>query len=247
LQKNVFTFLGRRIELWTHPEPDHLATIIRSSGRFYEPDVLMKVQEIYLPGTTIVDVGANIGNHTVFFAAVLGAPVIAVEPFGPNHELLEVNITANGLGGLVRPHCLALGARDGNGTTRIGDATNFGTVSVVTGSGEIVVRSLDGLLLQHPPQPIGLIKIDVEGSEAGVLAGARQTILRWQPDIVIEADGTDRFLATARQLLDLGYAPRGRYAWTPTYLFSAVDQAARLQSLLEPLAVAIRQKEGVLF
>ena len=238
MQKNVFNFLGHRIELWTHPEPDHLATIIRGTGRFYEPDVLTKVQEIYLPGTTIVDVGANIGNHTVFFAGVPGAPVIAVEPFGPNHDLLTVNIAANGLGGRVRSHCLALGERDGSGTTRIGDAANFGIVSVLTGSGDVSVRSLDNLLLEHPAQPIGLIKIDVEGSEAAVLVGAQRTIRQWRPDIVIEADGAERFQTTARHLLDLGYAPRGRYAWTPTYLFSAIDQAARMRTFLEPMAVA---------
>jgi hypothetical protein len=83
VQKTVFQFFGRRIELWTHPEPDHLARVIRSTGQFYEPDVLMKIREIHLPGTIIIDVGANIGNHTVFFAAILGAPVLAIEPLVP--------------------------------------------------------------------------------------------------------------------------------------------------------------------
>ncbi len=233
MQKTAFNFLGRRIELWTHPEPDHLAALIRSTGRFYEPDVLMKAQEIHLPGTTIVDVGANIGNHTVFFAAILGAKVIAFEPYGPNYELLQLNIAANGLEGLVSTHCVALGEQDGSGTVRIGDPGNLGTVGIHVGSdmggGEIPVRSLDGMQLR---EPVGLVKIDVEGGEAAVLAGARQTIRRWRPDILVEADGADRFLAAARQLHELGYAPRGRYAWTPTYLFSAVDQAARMEVLL---------------
>jgi hypothetical protein len=78
----------------------------------------------------------------------------------------------------------------------------------------------------------------VEGNEAAVLAGARQTIRRWRPNIIVEADGTDRFLAMARQLHDLGYVPRGRYAWTPTYLFTTIDQVARMQSLLNPVAHA---------
>lgn len=240
-QKNVFNFLGRRIELWTHPEPDHLAVLIRATGCFYEPDVLLKAQEIHLPGTIIVDAGANIGNHVVFFAAVLGAKVIAFEPYGPNYELLRLNVAANGLEGLVDTHPTALGAQDGSGTVRIGDPGNLGTVSVQvgggiqSGGGEISVRSLDGMNLQ---EPVGLIKIDVEGGEAAVLAGARQTIRRWRPDILVEADGADRFLATARQLHELGYAPRGRYAWTPTYLFSAVDQAARMDSLLGAIAQA---------
>ena len=235
MQKNVFSCLGRRIELWTHPEPDHLATLIRSSGRFYESDVLAKVQEVYWPGTTIVDVGANIGNHTVFFAAILGAQVIAMEPYRASHDLLEVNVAANGIEDRVRTHCVALGERDGSGSVRIGDPGNLGTVGIQADGGDIPIRSLDGMALDTP---IGLIKIDVEGDEAAVLAGARQTIRRWLPDIIVEADGADRFLATARQLQELGYAPRGRYAWTPTYLFSAVDQGARMHGLLDRLAQA---------
>jgi FkbM family methyltransferase len=235
VQKNVFSFQGRRIELWTHPEPDHLATLIRRTGHFYEPDVLAKIHEIYLPGTIVVDVGANIGNHTVFFAAILGAPVVAIEPYAPNHDVLQLNIAANGLETLVHTHCLALGDRDGSGSARIGDPGNLGTVGVSAGAGDIPIRSLDGMRLD---QPVGLIKIDVEGGEAAVLAGARHTIRRWFPDIMVEADGPDRFLATARQLHALGYVPRGRYAWTPTYLFSAVDQAARMASLLHPVARA---------
>lgn len=241
MQKNVFHFLGRRIELWTHPEPDPLATLIRSTGRFYEPDVLAKAQEIYLPGTTIVDVGANIGNHTVFFATILGAQVIAMEPYRPNHDLLEVNVAANGIGDRVRTHCLALGERDGSGSVRIGDPGNLGTVGIQAnggiqaGGGDIPIRSLDAMALDAP---IGLIKIDVEGNEAAVLAGAEQTIRRWRPDIIVEADGTDRFLATARQLHEFGYARQGRYAWTPTYLFSAIDQGARMHSLLDLLGKA---------
>ena len=235
MQKNVFSCLGRRIELWTHPEPVLLATLIRSTGRFYEPDVLAKVQEIYLPGTTIVDVGANIGNHTVFFAAILGAHVIAIEPYRASHELLEVNVAANGIGEQVRTHCLALGEREGSGSVRIGDPGNLGTVGIQADGGDIPIRSLDGMA---PEAPIGLIKIDVEGNEAAVLAGARQTIRRWLPDIIVEANGADRFLATARQLHELGYAPRGRYAWTPTYLFSALDQDARMHALLDRFADA---------
>jgi len=237
MQKHQFSCLGRRIELWTHSRPDHLAMVIGSTGHFYEPDVLTKVREIYLPGTAIVDVGANVGNHTVFFAAILGAPVIAFEPYGPNHDLLQLNIAANGIAGQVTSYHVALGEQDGNGSARIGDAANLGTVSISQGGGEITIRSLDRILLNQPAcRPIGLIKIDVEGNEVAVLAGAQQTIRRWQPDIVVEADGDDRFLAIVRQLHDHGYAPRGRYAWTPTYLFSAIDQTARMQSLLHPLA-----------
>lgn len=239
MQKNLFSFLGRRIELWTHPEPDLLATIIRSTERFYEPDVLLKAREVYLPGTVIVDIGANVGNHTVFFAAILGAPVVAFEPYEANFDLLEANVAANSLEGKVRAHRVALGNRNGSGSARLADPGNFGTVQIGAQAGSIPIRTLDRMLRDHPVgPPVGLIKIDVEGNEVPVLEGAQLTIERWLPDILVEADGTERFLAVVQALHDHGYMPRGRFAWTPTYLFSAIDQPARIRAMLERMLCA---------
>lgn len=229
MQRTIFDCLGRRIELWTHPEPDHLATAIRAARGFYEPDVLMKCREIHIPGTVIIDVGANIGNHTVFSAAILGAEVVAIEPFAANYDVLRINIAANGLEQRVRTHAVALGARPGLGCATIGDTRNLGTVQVRAGVGAVRIVTLDSIA---EDRPVGVIKIDVEGGEAGVLQGAAATLARWLPDIMVEADGAERFDTIARRLHEIGYAMRGRYAWTPTYLFSATDQAARMRGLV---------------
>ena len=229
MQKQIFEFMGRRIELWTHPDPDHMGRMIRGNRSFYELDLLMKCRELYLPGTAVVDVGANIGNHTVFFGAILNAPVYAFEPYPPNHDLLQMNIAANGLEGQVHPTRCALGETDGFGSLRPGPPTNLGTTSVSFGTGDTPVRTLDSLSI---PTAISLLKIDVEGTETAVLGGAARTIRRWLPDIVVEAGDPKSFAAVARQLLEFAYTPRGRYAATPTYLFSATDQDRRVRSLL---------------
>jgi FkbM family methyltransferase len=229
MQKHVFAFHGRRIELWTHPEPDHLAVTIRASRSFYELDVLMKCREIYLPGTAVIDIGANIGNHAVFFAAVLGAPVHALEPYGPSHELLEINIAANGLDGRVVPYRLAAGDTAGAASPRPGPPGNLGATRMAFGEGDVSVRRLDTLDLRGP---VGLLKVDVEGAEPAVLRGAERLIRTWLPDVMVEAGEPEAFQAVARVLLGFGYTPRGRYAATPTYLFSAVDQPKRLRRLL---------------
>jgi FkbM family methyltransferase len=229
MQKQIFEFMGRRIELWTHPDPDHLGRMIRNNRSFYELDVLMKCRELYLPGTAIIDVGANIGNHTVFFGAILNATVYAFEPYPPNHNLLEMNIAANDLETRVHLARCAIGDTDGAGTLHPGPPINLGTTSVSFGTGETPVRTLDSLSM---PLPIGLLKIDVEGAETAVLRGATATIQRWLPDIIVEAGDQKSFTAVAAQLLDFAYTPRGRYAATPTYLFSATDQDRRMRTIL---------------
>ncbi|WP_158925168.1 FkbM family methyltransferase [Acidisphaera sp. S103] len=229
MQKQIFEFMGRRIELWAHPDPDHMGRMIRGNRSFYELDVLMKCREVYLPGTAIIDVGANIGNHAVFFGAVLDAPVHAFEPHRPNHDLLEMNIAANGLEGRVIAACCAVGDTDGVGSLHPGPATNLGTTRVSFGAGETPVRTLDGLSIGGR---IGLLKVDVEGAEVAVLRGASALIRHWLPDIVVEAGTTQAFVAVAEVLLGFGYRPRGRYAATPTYLFSATDQERRMRTLL---------------
>jgi FkbM family methyltransferase len=232
MQKNVFEFLGRRIELWTHPDPDHLGRAIRGSRTFYELDVLMKCREVYLPGTAIIDVGANIGNHSIFFGAILSAPVYAFEPFRPNHELLELNIAANGLDDQIVASSHAIGEAVGLASLQAGPLENFGTTRVIFGTGETTVRSLDSLAI---PGPVGLIKVDVEGAELPVLRGAEALIQAWLPDLMIEAGTQPEFWRIAEMLITFDYVPRGRFAATPTYLFSAADQTSRMRRVLAAL------------
>ena len=229
MQQQIFFFMGRQIELWTHPDPDHMTAAIRANGSFYELDVLMKCREVYVPGTAIIDVGANIGNHAIFFGAILGAPVYAFEPFEANHLLLEMNIAANGLDRQVLTGCWAIGESDGTASLQPGPPNNLGITRVSFGAGTVPVRSLDSLAITGP---IGLLKIDVEGAEAAVLLGARKTIAEWLPDIVVEAGDGPAFRPVAEALLGYGYVPHGRYAATPTYLFRAIDQARRLKNIL---------------
>ncbi len=229
MQRQTIEFMGRRLELLLHPDPDHLATVIKANRTFYELDVLMKCREIHLPGTAIVDVGANIGNHTLFFAGVMGATVHAFEPHGPSFDLLQLTVAINRLQSKVALCPAAIGALDGFAVMTDGPATNLGMTACIAGDGQIPMMRLDSIAFG---QPVGLIKIDVEGSELAVLQGAVRLLGHWRPDLMIEAADAAAFNSVAQFLLDLGYLPRGRFAATPTYLFAAADQAARMRAIL---------------
>ena len=110
-----------------------------------------------------------------------------------------------------------------------GPPENLGITRVTFGAGDTPVSSLDSLAI---PGPIGLIKVDVEGAELPVLRGANNLIQAWLPDLMIEAGTPSAFWRLTETLLPLGYAPRGRFAITPTWLFSATDQPGRIRRIM---------------
>lgn len=132
----------------------------------------------------VLDVGANIGNHALFFAQHFGS-VLAFEPHPEHFQLLAFN---------ARPYPnlqvfnFGLGAE--TGTAILSDhLLNSGGASMVYSSDtgpavQVDVRALDesGVELGD----CGLIKLDVEGMEHAVLLGARRTLAHHQPIVVLE-------------------------------------------------------------
>jgi len=116
-------------------------------------------------------VGANVGSYTILAAAGVGAQVAAFEPGAEAFGWLTRNVALNRVEHLVTAHRLALGARRGRARfTAALDTTNRidddGTESVA-------LDTLDSVLGGACPS---LLKIDVEGYEPEVLAGAERTL-----------------------------------------------------------------------
>ncbi len=209
MQATQIDCMGKRLTLWTHDDPDPLARVITRGRYFHEGDLLMACRTAYLPGTVVIDVGANIGNHTVFFAGVMGAPVVAVEPDPANLALLQRNLAVNGLAGRVQVHACALGAAQQGGAV---------SLDAVAGGGEV-----------------GLIRIGAQAA-CDVLRGAAETITAYLPDIVVTAEAEARFREVAALLLGHGYVPRARYGWSAAYWFQAADQPRRMARVLAQAA-----------
>lgn len=158
----------------------------------YEPEVRELLRRALGPGALAVDVGANAGAHTLAMAAT-GARVIAVEPNPGLRARLEANLELNGLHE-VRVAPVALGAQPGTATLHVpADPVHTGGASLVAGIHEhlrgavevsVEVTTLDALLeTDDVPR---LVKIDVEGFEAAVLAGGARTLERHRPDLAFE-------------------------------------------------------------
>lgn len=177
-------------------------------GRFYEGADLAQVIAHVPPGATVLDIGANVGNHALYFAMFTGAArVIPVEPNPLALEPLVGNVLANRLQGLISLDYLGfgLGAETSGGWGMKKHDRNLGATKMFAGEGALHVRRGDEVFADLSPQ---VVKIDVEGMEMQVLAGLEALIARARPVLMIEvrADHTEAFT---------GWAAERDYAITP--------------------------------
>ena len=216
---------------FSHTDPqDHIFRVLRETGGFYEPELLGALQGLLAPGDVVVDVGANIGNHTVFFAGVCGCSVIAVEPAPAALDLLRQNVASNGLEDKVTIVAQALASEKGHGRIVAPDNThNLGLNSVELGDGDVDVSTLDDLCRDISPK---LIKIDVEGMELAVLRGGRGVIEEHKPAVCAEAGSIPEFESLLNFLAPDGYLAADVYNFTPTHIFRAFADDVDLRSLL---------------
>lgn len=140
-------------------------------------------------GDVLVDVGANVGMYTIWAAKTRGTRVFAFEPEAQNYALLNRNIALNGLGTLVIAYCLALSSaagytelhmtdlRVGGSCHSLGERVDFKhePINPAFSQGCIAAR-LDDLVEGGVLPPPDYIKIDVDGFEPKVIAGAGQLL-----------------------------------------------------------------------
>jgi FkbM family methyltransferase len=220
------------IDLEGYSSADVIAREIGERSLFFEIDLLEHVYLSVPHRGLYLDVGANIGNHAVYFAKFCADHVVAVEPHPGIVPILERNLESNAPGRYTL-FPTALGARPGVGrmTLRPNFEANIGGSQVellstwpADRAGTVPVTTLDDLLGRLAPRlaelPLTLVKIDVEGMELDVLRGAPRLLTRHRPHLVIEL-ATEEARTAMRAFLDgQGYRNAGlRFGWTPTYHF----------------------------
>lgn len=127
------------------------------------------------PGELFVDAGANIGSYTVLASGVAQARTMAFEPSQVTFGHLMDNIHLNHLIDRVNPHNMALGAKAATLRFTTGLDTVNHIVSKEEAGVEVPVNPLDAMLASESSGP-RVIKVDVEGFETEVLAGAQETL-----------------------------------------------------------------------
>lgn len=200
-------------------EKDYIQGMLVEKAVPYEFAMLQAMESCLRADDLVLDVGANIGNHTLYLAAVAGLRVVAFEP---NPELcvpLRQAISLNGLDGRVMLYEVGIGASEGKANFAERKPENIGGQSLILDGSDaapISVINLDSLDIEDK---VRAIKIDVEGMELSVLKGAATLISRDTPYLFIEAQTESDFDALHEVVVDLGYVYWDTFNATPTHWF----------------------------
>ncbi|MEX2014112.1 MAG: FkbM family methyltransferase [Parcubacteria group bacterium] len=194
-------------------------TVVKTikSGRFYEQEMLQYLEKFDFDNSTIVDVGAHIGNHSIYFATFTNCDkVLAIEPNPRTYSILAKNIKNNKLENRIETFNLALGDKAGKVSIQEGPDGKLGSSRVIEGN-EIKVRTLDAILKNNGV--VSLIKIDVEGYEVNVLRGAKDILKKQSPLLAVEAQTWKAKRSLDKILHPLGYRAVRVFNRTDTYIY----------------------------
>jgi FkbM family methyltransferase len=201
-------------------ESDYIQGRIVKDKQPYELEMLRDMAARLQPGDLVLDIGANIGNHTLYLASVAGCRVHAFEPNKHLCEALVQSVEFNRQSDRVVVHQVGVAASEGMARFSHLDPANLGAQSLeqVQDADEdsIQLVSLDQM---QWPYPIRMIKVDVEGMESDVIKGAQQLIQRDKPALYVESQTVEDFELLSNQLNALGYLYCATFNATPTHVF----------------------------
>jgi FkbM family methyltransferase len=167
---------------------DYVSTQVILHG-VYERGGIATLERIVFPklkpNSVCLDIGANIGNHSVAFSKNFGS-VIAFEPNPIVFHLLQANAVARN----IQPVNIGLSSKTGQLFFEQ-DFQNFGASHIVTTptstSIKIEVNTLDQEVAERSIEDVSFVKIDVEGHELEVLQGAEKLLTLQKPVLAMEA------------------------------------------------------------
>lgn len=190
---------------------------------FYELGLLQTIRAYKRRGT-YVDIGANLGNHSIFFANFcLATSLVAVEAHPAIYAVLLKNLASNVPGKVIcTTENKAVLDKDGN-TVAVGiiDPKNVGGTKV-TDKGATTVQTITVDTLVRDKNKIAVIKMDIEGCERRALLGAIDTIEKHKPLVAMEASNAAEFRQLNTVMDSLGYKTvfktdkkPASYLWVP--------------------------------
>lgn len=183
------------VSLLLDPSDDVGRTILISRRSEWEPEVWEEIESTLAIGAIFLDVGAHIGYDTLKAAVRVGPTgrVVAFEPNPRTVSLLTDNVAASQANNVV---VAPIACTDVEQELTLFDATAGGNSGSSSLSAEnagsarqaytVRGRPIDDVVMELGLQRLDVLKADVEGAELLVIRGARNTLKRFQPKLVLE-------------------------------------------------------------
>ena len=154
----------------------------------WERDLQQLLAAMSLRGGVCLDIGANIGVHSLLMSELVGPAgrVYAFEPERRNFALLEANLKLNRVTNVT---AIATALGDSVGTCRLAvSPNNFGDHRVASSTegrgGDVPITTVDAAMATVPDGAVRFVKVDVQGYEHHILRGMRATLER-NPDLIL--------------------------------------------------------------
>jgi FkbM family methyltransferase len=178
----------------------------------YESEKQRALCELVRPGHVLFDLGANVGFYTLLATRLVGngGRVVAFEPARRNIPYLRRHLAMNCI-----TNCdvieAAVSSKDGNAFFYVSTLPVAGHLSEIKAESdyEVATVTLDGLVHNGAIPAPDIIKCDIEGGEYEALIGARDTLRRCRPVILLATHGEEVHSRCCQLLSDLGYGLKG--------------------------------------
>ena len=162
----------------------HVEKGMKANGKLYEYYLLEHIEKQHGKRGNILDIGAHVGNHSIYFGLFCADNVYAFEPQESNVKRFDENIMLNDLDNVkLFPYAL------GDELCKMGMRRRNDRIDCLAyemhGKGEYPIYKLDDVV-DGEITNIKVIKIDVEGFDCKVLLGGEETIRKNRPSIYIE-------------------------------------------------------------
>jgi FkbM family methyltransferase len=192
---------GLRGKWWLLGSRGKLLRVLLST---YEREQTALFRREVRSGHVVFDVGAHAGYYTLLASALVGptGKVFAFEPESRNYRMLEKQVAINRCSNVaLSPSAVS----DSNGFARFARGTGSGTGHLSdSGAFSVPVLRLDEFAAEQGVTPTH-VKIDVEGAEMQVLAGARELLASARPILFLSTHGPDIHAQCCLHLENIGY------------------------------------------
>jgi FkbM family methyltransferase len=244
-----FEYAGHDLTLRTLGDCS-VSSHIKAQKSFYELPYLEAIKGLVSEGACVLDVGAHIGNHTLYFAKILKLRVLAFEPNPAAFAALQFNISANQLADQVDAFNVAISDFEGTGNLAPLYKNDSGSMGLVAKENDVLqvdVRQLDSYMKCLPQeQGLGLIKLDVEGSELAALRGGKEIIGQFLPYVSTEVQNELQYKEIKTFLKRFSLTPKSVVNPTPTIIWANDDKHSEEQRLaLTEMAVVYGIQQAI--